>query len=103
MKPNKKAQAERFALLFTLKNFCCKNFRNWAQTRHSIPFFYFFRFAILLHLMSSKKKKDDKSIFEAIRKPTAPPSKKFGQNKPESKVHPSERKAKHKKKDDSES
>ena len=52
--------------------------------------------------MSGKKKKDDKSIFETIRKPTAPPSKKFGKNKPESKVHPTERKAKHKKKDDSE-
>jgi len=53
--------------------------------------------------MSGKRKKEDKSIFETIRKPTAPPSKKIGQNKPESKIHPSNRKAKHKKKDGSES
>ncbi len=53
--------------------------------------------------MSGKKKKEDKTIFETIRKPTAPPTKQIGQNKPESKIHPVNRKAKHKKKDDSES
>lgn len=59
-------------------------------------------FAIIFRQMSSKKKKDSKTIFETIRKPTAPPSKKIGQDKPESKIHPTNRKAKHKKKDDTE-
>src|ERR1044071_9805516 len=43
--------------------------------------------------MSSKKnKKPEQPIFDSIRKPTAPPSKKFGEDKPEEKVHPSQRK-----------
>lgn len=50
--------------------------------------------------MSSKKKKNNKTIFETIRKPIAPPTQKIGPNKPESKIHPANRKTKHKKKED---
>lgn len=53
--------------------------------------------------MSGKKKKDEKTIFETIRKPIAPPTKQIGRNKAESKIHPVNRKAKHKKKDETES
>lgn len=51
--------------------------------------------------MSSKKKKvPELPVFDSIRKPTAPPSRQFGQEKPEEKAHPSQRKVKHKKKKD---
>jgi hypothetical protein len=46
----------------------------------------------------TRKKKRDQTIFESIRKPTAPPSKKMGEDKPEERVHPAARKTKHKKK-----
>lgn len=47
-----------------------------------------------------KKKKDEKPVFDSIRKPTAPPSVKFGTgSRPEEKIHPSGRKTKHKKDD----
>ena len=36
-------------------------------------------------------------MFDSIRKPTAPPSQKFGDDKPEEKARPSLRKVKHKK------
>ena len=52
-------------------------------------------------MSSKKKKKPEQPIFDSIRKPTAPPSKKFGLDKPEEKARPSQRKSKHKKKDDS--
>jgi hypothetical protein len=45
-----------------------------------------------------KVKKDERPVFDSIRKPTAPPSQKFGEEKPEEKIHPSRRKVKHKKK-----
>jgi hypothetical protein len=48
-----------------------------------------------------KRKKRDPAIFESIRKPIPPPSKKMGEEKPEPKVHPVQRKAKHKKRIDS--
>jgi hypothetical protein len=53
-------------------------------------------------MMSGKKKKKPEQlpIFDSIRKPTAPPSKKFGENKPEEKARPSQRKTKHKKRED---
>jgi len=51
-------------------------------------------------MSSKKKKKPEQPIFDSIRKPTAPPSKKFGEDKPEEKVHPSQRRVKHKKKED---
>ena len=47
-----------------------------------------------------KKKAAQQPIFDSIRKPTAPPGKKFGEDKPEEKAHPSKRKTKHKKKED---
>jgi hypothetical protein len=52
-------------------------------------------------MSGKKKKKSELPIFDSIRKPTAPPSQKFGQDKPDEKALPSGRKAKHKKKDDS--
>lgn len=48
-----------------------------------------------------KKKKPELPVFDSIRKPTAPPSKTFGENKPEEKARPSQRKTKHKKKENS--
>ena len=44
-----------------------------------------------------KTKRDDRPVFDSIRKPTAPPSRKFGSNVPEEKLRPSLRKVKHKK------
>ncbi len=44
-----------------------------------------------------KKKKTKRPIYDSIRKPTAPPSVKFGKDKPDEKIHPSLRKVKHKK------
>lgn len=51
-------------------------------------------------MSAKKKKKAERPVFDSIRKPTAPPSKKMGKDKPEEKANPSRRKAKHKKKDD---
>ncbi len=51
-------------------------------------------------MSGKKKKKPDLPIFDSIRKPTAPPTRKIGQEKPEDKARPSKRKSKHKKKDD---
>jgi len=52
-------------------------------------------------MAGKKKKKPERPIFDAIRKPTAPPSQKFGKAKPEEKANPARRKIKHKKKTDS--
>jgi hypothetical protein len=49
-------------------------------------------------MAAAKKKRRDKSIFESIRKPVAPPSRKLGEDKPVERAHPADRKAKHKKK-----
>lgn len=46
-----------------------------------------------------KKKKEERPVFDSIRKPTAPPSRKIGKDKPEEKAKPSRRKSKHKKKE----
>ena len=51
--------------------------------------------------MAGKKKKIERPIFDAIRKPTAPPRRKFGKVKPEEKANPVQRKTKHRKKEDS--
>ena len=56
--------------------------------------------AIICDSMPRKKRPDPK-LFESIRKPTAPPTQKFGDEKSESKIHPARRKAKHKKKEHS--
>jgi hypothetical protein len=55
------------------------------------------------NMSERKKKKSERPIFDSIRKPTAPPGQKFGHVKPEEKIHPSRRKIKHKKKEDSDS
>jgi hypothetical protein len=44
-----------------------------------------------------KKKPDERPIFDSIRKPTAPPGKKIGADKPDEKARPARRKSKHKK------
>ncbi len=46
-----------------------------------------------------RKKRPDSTLFESIRKPTAPPTHKIGEEKPETKIHPAQRKIKHKKKE----
>ncbi len=49
--------------------------------------------------MSKRKRKAEKRpVFDSIRKPVAPPAKKFGDDKPDEIAKPSLRKAKHKKK-----
>jgi len=45
-----------------------------------------------------KRKKEERPVFDSIRKPTAPPSRKIGRDKPNDIARPSLRKAKHKKK-----
>jgi hypothetical protein len=42
----------------------------------------------------------ERPVFDSIRKPTAPPSRKLGPEKPEEKAHPSKRKIKHKQRAD---
>jgi hypothetical protein len=51
-------------------------------------------------MAGKKKKKAERPVFDSIRKPTAPPSQKFGKAKPEEKANPAQRKTKHKKKED---
>jgi hypothetical protein len=41
----------------------------------------------------------ERPVFDSIRKPTAPSSRKLGDEKPESRAHPALRKVKHKKKE----
>jgi hypothetical protein len=47
-----------------------------------------------------KRKTEERPVFDSIRKPVAPPSRKIGSEKAEERVHPSMRKVKHKKKVD---
>jgi hypothetical protein len=47
-------------------------------------------------MSKKKKKKDERPVFDSIRKPVAPPSKKMGEAKPSEKVYPAKRKIKHK-------
>lgn len=49
---------------------------------------------------SRKKKKLKRPIYDSVHKPTAPPTVKFGKDKPGEKVHPAIRKIKHKKDED---
>jgi hypothetical protein len=44
-----------------------------------------------------KKKAVERPVFDSIRKPTAPPTQKFGSSRPEEKLRPAQRKTKHKK------
>jgi hypothetical protein len=50
-----------------------------------------------------KKKVEPRPVFDSIRKPTAPPTQQIGKSKPEEKLRPSGRKAKHKKEPEAES
>lgn len=52
--------------------------------------------------MGSKKLKKERPVFGGTRKPTAPPSKKMGEDRIEEKVHPARRRSKHKTKLDTE-
>jgi hypothetical protein len=54
---------------------------------------FWYNFAMV---SASKSKKARRPVFDSIRKPTAPPSQKFGKDKPDEKIHPSLRKIKHK-------
>jgi len=49
-------------------------------------------------MSGAKRKKNEKPIFDSIRKPMPPPSQRFGEEKPEDRAHPAKRKVKHKKK-----
>lgn len=51
----------------------------------------------------SRKKLADKVIFSSLRKPVAPPGHPLTQAKPDEKARPAGRKAKHKRRDTSES
>jgi hypothetical protein len=44
-----------------------------------------------------KPKMPERPVFDSIRKPTAPPSRKLGPEKPEEKIHPAGRGSKYKK------
>jgi hypothetical protein len=44
------------------------------------------------------RKTEKRPVFDSIRKPTAPPGHKLGDDKPDERAHPSLRKAKYKKK-----
>lgn len=57
---------------------------------------YRMRSVIILSVRGRKRKKRENAIFESIRKPVAPPTKTFGDAKPEERAHPAERKIKHK-------
>jgi hypothetical protein len=48
----------------------------------------------------SKTSREKRPVFDSIRKPTAPPGQKIGEDKPDVRARPSLRKAKHKKKVD---
>ncbi len=45
---------------------------------------------------AKKKKKPERPVFDSIRKPTAPPSRKIGKIKVDEKVYPAGRKTKYK-------
>jgi len=47
-----------------------------------------------------KKKKPARPVFDSIRKPIAPPSRKIGKRKPEEKIHPTNRNTKYKPQED---
>ena len=44
-------------------------------------------------------KKKERPVFDSIRKPIAPKAKKFGDDRPEERIHPTQRKVKHKKRE----
>ena len=54
---------------------------------------------IIRRMAAGRKKKRNDSIFESIRKPTAPPTRTVGTKRPNEKVDPAGRSAKHKKRE----
>jgi hypothetical protein len=48
----------------------------------------------------SKKKPKERPVFDAIRKPVAPPGHPLSRAKPEERAHPAKRKVKHKRRTD---
>ncbi len=48
-------------------------------------------------MSGSKKRKNPRPVFDSIRKPVAPATHKLGAERPDERVHPAKRKAKHKK------
>ena len=56
-------------------------------------------FVIIILMATARKTKRKEAIFEGIRKPTAPPTRKFGTARPEEKANPAGRFAKHKKRE----
>lgn len=56
---------------------------------------------IIVSMGVGKKKKRKDSIFEGIRKPTAPPTRTLGNKRPEEKINPAGRSSKHKKREQS--
>jgi hypothetical protein len=62
---------------------------------------HFQRFCYNRSAMKGRKKMQEKRpIYDAIRKPTAPPGHKLGEDKPTERSHPALRRVKHKKKID---
>lgn len=57
----------------------------------------YLHFAIIRRMADGKRKKKERPFFDSIRKPTAPPSRKIGEAKPEERIHPAGRGSKHKK------
>ncbi len=55
------------------------------------------KFCYNASVAGKKRKKPEMPVFDSVRKPTAPPSKKIGVRRPDKKVRPSNRGAKHKK------
>ncbi|MDQ3801162.1 MAG: hypothetical protein M3384_17200 [Acidobacteriota bacterium] len=49
-----------------------------------------------------KKRPAARPVFDSIRKPSAPPGQKIGNDKPDEKARPARRKAKHKKQENTE-
>lgn len=69
----------------------------------SFSLLHFERFCYNRDTMKGRKKKrEERPVFDAIRKPLAPPGHKFGEEKPTERSHPALRKVKHKKKLDPE-
>jgi hypothetical protein len=48
-------------------------------------------------MAKKRRAKPERPVFDSIRKPTAPSSQRFGEEKPEERAHPALRKVKHKK------
>lgn len=94
----------------------CQSFARWAisfapisagavrgrRVRYEIP--RSLESDIIRKVKGQKKRKTvERPVFDSIRKPTAPPGRKFGADRPDEKLLPSQRKAKHKRPPDTDS